>query len=124
MAILHSGASQRTVRPGGPTALPYSATDRGQRFRFADLRALFAQANEEKSGDRPRMADLLARHAQVRPLQIEHGRGKRLGRSFRVKLWPTLVFLRDGEVLHVAVLPPAEEIERGFAELVGGVGGT
>src|SRR5262245_452787 len=31
--------------------MPYSATVRGQRFAFADLRELFAKANEEKSGD-------------------------------------------------------------------------
>jgi ethanolamine ammonia-lyase large subunit len=31
--------------------MPYSATVRGQRFTFADLRELFAKANEEKSGD-------------------------------------------------------------------------
>lgn len=36
-------------------------------------------------------------HPGVRHLRIEDGRGRRLGRSFRVKLWPTLVFLRDGE---------------------------
>src|SRR3954467_5236598 len=31
--------------------MPYHATVRGERFTFADLRALFARANEEKSGD-------------------------------------------------------------------------
>lgn len=33
---------------------------------------------------------------QVRHLRIEDGPGRALGRSFRVKLWPTLIFLRDG----------------------------
>ncbi len=33
---------------------------------------------------------------QVPLLKIEDGRGKPLGRSFGVKLWPTLVFLKDG----------------------------
>ena len=32
--------------------MPYRATIRGERFAFADLRELFARANEEKSGDR------------------------------------------------------------------------
>jgi thioredoxin 1 len=32
----------------------------------------------------------------VAHLRIEDGSGRRLGRSFGVKLWPTLVFLRDG----------------------------
>jgi ethanolamine ammonia-lyase large subunit len=31
--------------------MPYHATIRGERFTFADLRELFARANEEKSGD-------------------------------------------------------------------------
>jgi ethanolamine ammonia-lyase large subunit len=32
--------------------MPYHATIRGERFTFADLREVFAKANEEKSGDR------------------------------------------------------------------------
>lgn len=32
----------------------------------------------------------------VRHVKVEDGPGQRLGRSFGVKLWPTLVFLRDG----------------------------
>jgi ethanolamine ammonia-lyase large subunit len=32
--------------------MPYSSTIRGERFVFADLREVFARANEEKSGDR------------------------------------------------------------------------
>src|SRR5690242_14157669 len=32
--------------------MPYHATIRGERFAFADLREVFAKANEEKSGDR------------------------------------------------------------------------
>ena len=44
-------------------------------------------------------------HADVHHLKIEDGRGKPLGRSFRVKLWPTLVFLRDGEEVARLVRP-------------------
>src|SRR5262245_31309207 len=32
--------------------MPYSTTIRAERFTFADLREVFAKANEEKSGDR------------------------------------------------------------------------
>ena len=32
--------------------MPYQATIRNQHFTFADLREVFAKANEEKSGDR------------------------------------------------------------------------
>jgi thioredoxin 1 len=47
----------------------------------------------------------LAQHPDVHHLKIEDGRGKPLGRSFRVKLWPTLVFLRDGEEIARLVRP-------------------
>ena len=43
------------------------------------------------------IAEAFAGAPEVRHLKIEDGRGRPLGRSFRVKLWPTLVFLRDGE---------------------------
>lgn len=41
----------------------------------------------------------------VRHLRIEDGRGRPLGRSFRVKLWPTFVLLRDGVEQARAVRP-------------------
>jgi thioredoxin 1 len=44
----------------------------------------------------PAIAAALAQHPAVRHLRIEDGPGRPLGRSFGVKLWPTLVFLRDG----------------------------
>jgi thioredoxin 1 len=44
----------------------------------------------------PAIRSALAHHSGVRHLQIEDGPGRPLGRSFGVKLWPTLVFLRDG----------------------------
>jgi thioredoxin 1 len=44
----------------------------------------------------PAIAAALAQHPVVRHLKIEDGPGRPLGRSFGVKLWPTLVFLRDG----------------------------
>jgi thioredoxin 1 len=47
----------------------------------------------------------LAAHPAVRRLRIEDGPGRPLGRSFRVRLWPTLVFLRDGRELARAVRP-------------------
>jgi thioredoxin 1 len=63
---------------------------------------------------RPDVDRLLAQVPQVRHIWIEDGKGKPLGRSFRVKLWPTLVFLRDGKVLGQAVRPEVREIEQGL----------
>jgi ethanolamine ammonia-lyase large subunit len=44
--------------------MPYHATVRSERFGFADLREVFAKANEEKSGDQ--LAGLAARSARER----------------------------------------------------------
>jgi thioredoxin 1 len=44
----------------------------------------------------PAIRSALAARPGVRHLKIEDGPGRPLGRSFGVKLWPTLVFLRDG----------------------------
>jgi thioredoxin 1 len=53
----------------------------------------------------PLIQSALAEHPQVRHLKIEDGSGRPLGRSFRVKLWPTLVFLRDGKEVARLVRP-------------------
>jgi thioredoxin 1 len=45
----------------------------------------------------PLIAEAFAAHPGVRHLKIADASGRRLGRSFGVKLWPTLIFLRDGE---------------------------
>lgn len=45
---------------------------------------------------RPLIAAACAAHPEVRRIRIEDGKGRKLGRSFGVKLWPTLIFLADG----------------------------
>ncbi|MDB5899226.1 MAG: putative thiol-disulfide isomerase/thioredoxin [Ramlibacter sp.] len=45
----------------------------------------------------PLIAGAFASHPDVRHIKVEDGPGKPLGRSFKVKLWPTLVFLKDGQ---------------------------
>lgn len=44
----------------------------------------------------PLVDQALAGHADVAHIKVEDGSGRPLGRSYHVKLWPTLVFLRDG----------------------------
>lgn len=53
----------------------------------------------------PLIATALADHPGVRHLKIADASGKRLGRSFGVKLWPTLVFLKDGKEISRLVRP-------------------
>jgi thioredoxin 1 len=72
------------------------------------------------SGAQGAIAEALAPYPQLRHLKIEDGRGKPLGRSFAVKLWPTLVLLRDGEVLGRWVRPrDAAELAPALATLAG-----
>jgi thioredoxin 1 len=67
-------------------------------------------------GAQPIIATALADFPAVRRIKIADGKGKPLGRSFRVKLWPTLVFLKDGKEVARAVRPTdAEEVRRGLA---------
>lgn len=59
-----------------------------------------------------------ADHPDVRVLKVEDGRGRPLGRSFRIKLWPSLIFLRDGEEVSRLVRPnKAEPIAAALAEI-------
>jgi thioredoxin 1 len=53
----------------------------------------------------PLVARALADAPGIRHLKIEDGPGRALGRAYRVKLWPTLVFLRDGVELARVVRP-------------------
>ena len=61
---------------------------------------------------RPLLAALLREFPSARHVRVEDGKGKPLGRSFQVKLWPTFVFLRDGQVLGRAVRPSADELRQ------------
>ena len=53
----------------------------------------------------PALVEALSQHAQWRHIRVEDGPGYALGRSFRVKLWPTLVLLRDGQEVARLVRP-------------------
>ncbi|MFD1712746.1 thioredoxin family protein [Ottowia sp. GY511] len=53
-----------------------------------DIEAAFAQAG-----------------ADVPHVKVEDGPGRRLGRSYGIKLWPTLVFLKDGQEVARLVRP-------------------
>src|SRR6185295_10460470 len=43
------------------------------------------------------IATVLKAHPAVRHIKVEDGKGKPLGRSSRVKLWPTLIYIENGE---------------------------
>lgn len=53
----------------------------------------------------PHIRQALAGHPGLRHLKVEDGPGRPLGRSFGVKLWPTLVILQDGQQQDKLVRP-------------------
>lgn len=66
----------------------------------------------------PLIQQALSAYPKVRHLKIEDGRGRPLGRSFAVKLWPTLIVLRDGrEVARVVRPVHADPIRAALAAL-------
>lgn len=60
----------------------------------------------------PLLAEAMGDVSGVRHLKIEDGSGRALGRSFGVKLWPTLVFMRDGVEVGRLVRPGSAELIR------------
>ena len=67
---------------------------------------------------RPFVQGAFATHPAVRHVKVEDGRGRRLGRSFGVKLWPTLVFLCDGREVARVVRPTGPDVLADAFEIV------
>jgi thioredoxin 1 len=66
----------------------------------------------------PLIAEAFAAHPGLRHIKVADGKGQPLGRSFRVKLWPSLIFLRDGkEVARVVRPTSADEVRAGLAQI-------
>lgn len=65
-----------------------------------------------------RIAARLTKHPEVRHLKVEDGPGRKLGRSFGVKLWPSLVFLKDGAVVRQLARPGDAELDEAFEALL------
>jgi thioredoxin 1 len=60
----------------------------------------------------------LAAHPHVRHLKVEDGSGRPLGRQFGVKLWPTLVMLKDGKEVARLVRPGSMDAVRQALERI------
>jgi Thiol-disulfide isomerase and thioredoxins len=61
-------------------------------------------------GAQPYISAAMANHPELPHLHIADGRGKPLGRAFKVKLWPTLIFLQDGQEVARVVRPETTEV--------------
>ena len=65
----------------------------------------------------PLLRAALAARDDVRHLKIEDGPGRPLGRSYRIKLWPSVLLLRDGAEIARTVRPTtAEELAQLLAQ--------
>ncbi|MGZ8271629.1 MAG: thioredoxin family protein [Methylotenera sp.] len=47
----------------------------------------------------------IVNYPHIRHIKIEDGKGRRLGRSYSVKLWPTLIFIKNGFEIKRLVRP-------------------
>lgn len=67
-------------------------------------------------GAAPAITAALKEQPAVRHIKVEDGPGRALGRSFRVKLWPTVIVLKDGTELARVVRPSdSEEVREALA---------
>ncbi|HWJ94317.1 MAG TPA: thioredoxin family protein [Telluria sp.] len=65
----------------------------------------------------PLIAQALASQPGFEHIKVEDGPGRPLGRSFRIKLWPTVVVLKDGqEVARVTRPDSADEVREALAK--------
>ncbi len=105
-----------------PNDQPYSPTEP----KRAEIDALPGPTVLEFGNDwcgycrrtQPLIAEAFAGRTDIRHLKIADASQKRLGRSFGVRLWPTLVFLRDGKEVAKLVRPTsAAEIEQALAKI-------
>ena len=66
----------------------------------------------------PLIADAMGSHPALRHFKIAEGPGRPLGRSFKVKLWPTLIFLNAGaEVARLVRPASSREIKQALLKI-------
>ena len=64
----------------------------------------------------PKISAALASYPGIEHIKVEDGSGRKLGRSFRVKLWPTLVLVKEGQELARVVRPAdADEVKQALS---------
>jgi len=53
----------------------------------------------------PAIREELTKHSNVTHIKLSDGKGKILGRKFKVKLWPTLILLKNGQEINRLIRP-------------------
>jgi len=65
----------------------------------------------------PLIEQAVAGFPAARHTKVEDGPGRPLGRSFRIKLWPTVVVLKDGHEIARVVRPAdADSVRQALAQ--------
>ena len=65
----------------------------------------------------PLIDQALGDYPAARHIKVEEGPGRPLGRSFRIKLWPTVVVLKDGQEVARVVRPvDADAVRQALAQ--------
>lgn len=98
--------------PDAPTRAQLDATQGPLVLEFGVAWCGFCRAAQ------PAITAALVRHPGVPHLKVEDGPGRALGRSFQIKLWPTLIFLADGQEVARLVRPgESKAIEEALARI-------
>ena len=92
-------SSPPSYNPAAPTRSDIDATPGALLLQFGVGWCGHCQAAE------PAIAQAMQAHPQLAHLCVEDGPGRALGRSFKVKLWPTLVLMHQGQELARLVRP-------------------
>lgn len=58
----------------------------------------------------PHINNAMSGYPEIKHIKIEDGKGQRLGRTYAVKLWPTLIFLKEGIEVARIVRPSNENV--------------
>lgn len=62
--------------------------------------------------------NVMAGQPDIQHVKVEDGKGRRLGRTFGVKLWPTLIFVKSGEEVTRLVRPgSSSDVEVALTEI-------
>ncbi len=57
--------------------------------------------------------EVVNEYSELRHIKIYDGKGKRLGRAYKIKLWPTLILLHNGQEVDRLVRPlRADEVRQ------------
>ncbi len=68
----------------------------------------------------PPIESAFSAYPNLQHVKIEDGPGRPLGRSFKVKLWPTLIFINNGQEVSRVVRPTAAaEVSDALALIAG-----